>query len=111
LHFDSKHKRYSLGPGALDLAGRVLDDQRAFDLMRDSLENLAVQVEVTSAFWKLTGDARLVLLGYVEGRSLMRIQMTIGQRLPALSGAMGRCYASILELRDDELLAQFQAVR
>src|ERR1700676_5055294 len=44
LHFDRKHKRYSLGPGALDLAGRVLDDQRAYDLMRDSLENLAVQV-------------------------------------------------------------------
>jgi DNA-binding IclR family transcriptional regulator len=111
LHFDRKHKRYSLGPGALDLAGRVLDDQRAFDLMRDSLENLAVQFEVTSAFWKLTADARVVLLGYLEGRSLMRIQLTIGQRLPALSGAMGRCYAAILELREEDLLAQFEAVR
>jgi DNA-binding IclR family transcriptional regulator len=111
LHFDAKHKRYSLGPGALELAGRVLDDQRAYDLMRDSLENLAFQVDVTSAFWKLTSDARLMLLGYVEGRALMRIQMTIGQRLPALSGAMGRCYAAKMQLSQDELLAQFQAVR
>jgi DNA-binding IclR family transcriptional regulator len=111
LHFDRKSKRYSLGPGALDLAGRALSDQRAFSLMRDPLENLAVQVEVTSAFWKLTSDLRLMLLGFVEGRALMRIQMTIGQRLPVLSGAMGRCYAAKLELREDDLLAQFNAIR
>lgn len=111
LHFNESKKTYALGPGALELAGVALDSKNAFDRTRDLLDDIVLRFGVTSAFWRLTDDERLVLVGIVESKGMMRIQMTVGQRIPAFSGAMGRCYAGALKLAEEALRAKFEAVR
>ncbi|MBX3575470.1 MAG: helix-turn-helix domain-containing protein [Mesorhizobium sp.] len=111
LHFDPLKKSYSVGAAAIELAGAASDGERAFARARDFLESSVDQFGVTSAFWRVTNDERLVLEGLVESRTMMRIQMTVGQRIPALSGAMGRCYAATSGLDEGQLFQKFDTVR
>jgi DNA-binding IclR family transcriptional regulator len=111
LHFSESQKRYTLGPGAMELAGVALDGKKAFERVSESLELVTSRFGVTSGFWRVTDDERLVLIGMVDGKALMRIQMTIGQRIPALSGAMGRCYAAASKWSGEKLRQKFDAVR
>jgi DNA-binding IclR family transcriptional regulator len=111
LHFDQAAKVYSIGAAAIELAGIASDGERSFLRARDFLEAVVDTFGVTSAFWRLTDDERLVLNGLVESRAAMRIQMTVGQRIPALSGAMGRCFSAASDLNEDQLFQKFDAVR
>ena len=96
---------------AMELAGAASDGDRAFARARDFMEAVVDSFGVTSAFWRVTNDERLVLEGIVESRTMMRIQMTVGQRIPALSGAMGRCFAASLNIGEDQLFQKFDSVR
>lgn len=111
LIFNEKKKSYELGPGAMELAGVALDNKKAFDRIRDLLDDIAMKFSVTSALWRLTDDERLLLVGIVDSKAMMRIQMTVGQRIPAYSGAMGRCYAAKLDLNEEALRRGFDSVR
>ena len=111
LHFDASRKVYTLGPGAIELAEAASDGERAFSRAREAMERIVSQFSVTSALWQLTGEERLVLKGIAEGRGMMRIQMTVGARIPAMSGAMGRCYAAMSDLDEKQLRKKFKAVR
>lgn len=111
LHFDPKQKVYSLGPGAIELAEAASEGERAVARARETMERVVRQFSVTSALWQLTADERLILRGIAEGRGMMRIQMTVGARIPAMSGAMGRCYAAEHSFEPRLLKKKFGAVR
>lgn len=109
--FDENTKCYSLGCGAAVLARRALDPNNAFVMLRPQLEQFAETHNVAIGFWRLLPRRRMVLAGFVEGHSLMRIQMTLGQRLPMLVGAVGRAFAAELCVPENELKADFERLR
>lgn len=110
VEFDETTKRYALGPGLVTLARQALDPSRAFALARPALERLADRHGVTVALWRLTRE-RLVLLGFADSDLATRIHMTVGQRLPMLVGAGGRCVAARLGLPPQALAAEFPKLR
>lgn len=111
VDFDERSKCYSLGTGAIDLARRALDPMQAFALVRPRLEQVAERLPVAIGFWRGISRSRIVLAGFVEGNSLMRIHMSVGQRVPRLMGAVGRAIAARLELSEADLRAEFALLR
>ena len=100
--FDPADKSYTLGPGAVDLALAALDPEAGFMRTRPVLDGVAREFGVTCGLWRRVGE-RLILLGTAENQDIARIRFMPGQRLPLMSGAMGRCVAAVSGLSDAEL--------
>ena len=100
--FDPVYKNYTLGPGAVDLALAALDPEAGFTRTRRILDDVAREFSVTCGLWRRVGE-RLILLGAAENQDIARIRFTPGQRLPLLSGAMGRCVAAASDMADADL--------
>ena len=106
VDFESDTKLYSISSGFIAIARNALDPEGALDLIRPRLEKLADDWRMTAGFWRLQNN-RIILVGYVAGARTMRIQMIVGQRLPSLIGAVGRCIAASTGLGKQELSAHF----
>jgi len=111
VDFNEQSKEYSLGSGTIRLARRALDPTRAYSMVRTGFENFAIEHDVSVGLWRIVTNRRMVLVGFAEGRSTMRIHMAVGQRLPALVGAVGRAIAARLELSDEQMAAEFDRLR
>lgn len=111
VDFDPTAKTYTLGIGPVALARRALDPESAFSLLRPELERLADRHNVAVSLWRLTRKERFVLLGFADNEMATRIHLTVGQRLPMLGGANGRCAAAYCGLSQDEIARQFAALR
>lgn len=107
LDFDEHTKAYSLGSGAIMLARRALDPLQAFPIVYPRLEKSVGRFPMAIGFWRCLPRERIVLAGFVEGNSAMRIHMSAGQRLPMLMGAVGRAIAAKLEYSEFELRSAF----
>lgn len=110
LRFDADRKTYSLGPAAIDLAIAALDPEAGFQRARTMLEQLARHHGVTAGLWRLSDCRRLTLLGAAESAENVRIRLTTGQRLPMMTGAMGRCIAARSDMADEYLSAQLNSL-
>jgi len=106
VEFDEKSKAYSLGLFPVFLARRALGSEHALELASPLLQAMADEHRCVSALWKLSLD-RLVLLKLFDSRSLVNIHIEVGQRLPSLIGAMGRCVAASQKLDRKVLKAAF----
>lgn len=111
VDFNELTKCYSLGVGVIELARRALDPMRAFSIVHARLEDIADRRAVAIGFWRRTSGSRIVLAGFVEGSSPLRIHMSVGQRLPMLMGAVGRAIAARLDLTDGDLHREFGRLR
>jgi DNA-binding IclR family transcriptional regulator len=111
VDFDVRTKCYTLGSGAIELARRALDPTQAFSLVRERLEQVAESGALAICFWRAIRQSRLVLAGFVEGGSPMRIHMSVGQRMPILVGAVGRAAAAKREFSEAELRTEFAQLR
>ncbi|TNF04550.1 MAG: hypothetical protein EP321_06845 [Sphingomonadales bacterium] len=109
--FDSDTKCYTLGGGAAILASRALDPENIFALLHSELEKFGLAHNVSIGFWRRVADNRIILMGFIETQSLMRIRMSIGQRLPMLVGAVGRAYAAELDLTREQIENEFRKLR
>lgn len=94
LEFDEDGKTYLLASGMIGIARRALDPDGAFELIRSRVEMLAEGWSLTAGLWRNVGRRRIMLVGYAVGSVTMRIHLTVGQRLPLLIGATGRCIAA-----------------
>lgn len=93
------------------MARRALDPVRAFATIAPRLEATAQTYSIAIGLWRLLPNKRMVLTGFAEGSSQMRIHMSVGSRLPILVGAVGRAIAARLDLPEEELREHFQALR
>ncbi|WP_207540192.1 IclR family transcriptional regulator [Sabulicella rubraurantiaca] len=109
--FDAATKAYSPGLGLAELAASALDGVGAMRLVRPHLEALADRFGVTMTLWLRTGPDRVVLIDRAEGSQMVRIHMTIGQRLPLLIGTLGRCMAAHSGLPEEELARRYAQLR
>jgi DNA-binding IclR family transcriptional regulator len=111
LRFDATAKTYSLGPALMRMAQRAQSVDSALALARPQLEAFAARYGVASGLWRLSASQRLVLVAVADSDNATRIHMTVGQRLPMLIGAIGRCVAAHADLPDDVLASGFTALR
>jgi len=111
LMFDPAAKTYAPGLGMAELAAAALDGGGAVRMARPHLEALAQRFGVTMTLWLRAGTDRVVLVDRAEGSAVVRVQMSIGQRLPMLIGALGRCMAAHAGLPQEELARRYAALR
>jgi DNA-binding IclR family transcriptional regulator len=109
--FDPAAKTYAPGAGLAELAVASLDSIDAVRVVRPHLEALADRFGATMTLWLRSGPDRVVLVDRAEGRAMVRIHMNIGQRLPLLIGALGRCIAAHAGLPEAELARHYAALR
>ena len=110
LGFDPVSKRYSLGLGIVELAHGVLNAGYV-PYIHPYLERISTTFGVTALLWQDAGQNRFVLVDKSESNRAIRVQITIGQRFPALIGAFGRCVAAQRGLVRDELRKMFAGLR
>ncbi len=109
--FDPMTKTYAPGLGLAELAVSALDGVGAVRVVRPHLESLADRFGVTMTLWLRAGPDRVLLVDRAEGKAMVRIHMNIGQRLPLLIGALGRCMAAHAGLPEAELSRKYAALR
>lgn len=102
---------YEPGLGLIALASGAIQKSGFRGVVRPHLESLAERFHVTATLWQRLGDDRVILTDYAEGGSPVRIAMSIGQRLPLLVGALGRCMAAHSDLPEARLRALYASLR
>lgn len=111
LLFDPTGKTYRIGPGLLELAHGALGQLRDPKIIRTHLEEVAANYDVTATLWHRSGEDRVVLTDFAETDSAIRVHMDIGQRLPLLTGALGRCFAAQSDLTKQKQRQLYNEVR
>lgn len=110
LIFDDATKTYTLGPGIVDVMREALDPENAFELIRSRVETIATTWRITAGIWRVQGE-RLIAGGHVLSTNGMHIRVNVGQRLPLLAGAAGRCVAAFTGLSIDRIAELFRDSR
>lgn len=108
--FRESDKTYSLGLAVAELATGMIGASY-LDLIRPELERLALNHNMLIALWRVTEDGHIVVIDRAYGEHVVRVDMRIGSRLPALIGAVGRCIAARLDLPTPELRRRFTTLR
>jgi DNA-binding IclR family transcriptional regulator len=110
IDFDPVLKTYTPGAGLYALAPQGSQNS-AFARCSPQFERFAERHAVTIGLWRTTPSQRLLLVGFADSGLATRIHMTVGQRLPLLAGANGRCIASALAMNEAEIAEQFKRLR
>lgn len=111
VSFDPAGKTYMLGPGLVELASGALDQVGYLRLIHPELERFAAQWRVTATLWLRVSRLRVLLVDVSQSESVVQIHMRVGQRLPILVGALGRCMAAHADFGLDELKGMYAALR
>lgn len=109
--FDERTKTYAIGLGFVEMAKGSLEKASFARLARPHLDAIATEFRVTMTLWQRAGRDRVVLVERADNDDAMRVHMSIGQRLPALIGALGRCIAAFDGMEEAEIRARFTELR
>lgn len=88
--FDLTLKKYALGVGIASLARSALDPGDRLDVVKPEMIKVAREFQLVVSCWRRADRKRIVLVDRADPETSIRIYMSIGQRLPVLSGATGR---------------------
>lgn len=110
VSFDKATKTYRIALGVLEFSAPLLGANQA-DLIRPVLEELSAGHSALIGLWKITPSDRIVLVDRVVGVNVVRIDISIGSRLPVFVGAVGRSIAATRNLSRSELEAEFRSLR
>lgn len=104
--FDPNEKSYGIGLGVLEFSVPMLGSNQA-DILRPELERLARERHTLIGLWQITDSERIILVDRVSGARTVRVDISLGSRLPAHVGAVGRCYAALRNHDTAELKRRF----
>ena len=107
--FNPADKTYKLGLAMAELAAGLVGVSHT-ELIRPELERLALNYETLILLWRVTDDNHLVLVDRAHSRTALRVEISIGYRLPILAGAIGRCVAAALPVTATELHRRFASL-
>lgn len=103
---DQATKRYSLGPGAMRLAGVIMERDDLQAVVLPHLERLRAITEETVALHWLVEDARVCVLELIS-RHFIRMTSGTGRRYPIYAGASGKAiFAFLPEKTIDRILEE-----
>jgi DNA-binding IclR family transcriptional regulator len=108
--FEPSTKTYSISLGIMELARGATALGSDLSAVRPLMERIATARNVTLTLWQPVSSSRKVMVYSAVARSAMRIQMTVGQRLPLFIGATGRIFAAFSDISEQELEARFREI-
>lgn len=111
VDFNALSKTYSAGLGLARLVEQLVTQGQRLQLALPLMRELAIEHGVTVTLWRRLGIDRIVLVSSESSLTNMHIDMPAGQRLPILMGASGRLFVARMGLPDDEMRAEFAALR
>jgi IclR family transcriptional regulator, acetate operon repressor len=94
IEFSQTAKTYTIGYGLLHIVHESLSHSRVVPLLAPGMRKLADKFSTAVGLWRITGGERPLLISIAETEASIRIHLTMGQRLPHLAGAVGRCVAA-----------------
>ncbi|WP_340151252.1 IclR family transcriptional regulator [uncultured Sneathiella sp.] len=109
--FDPQSRTYAISFGVLDIALGATALGRDITTIQPLMDRIARDNGVTLTLWQPVEQNRKALILSALARNDIRIQMAIGQRLPILLGATGRCFAAFSKLSDEQLQRRFKEMR
>lgn len=108
--FDGLSKTYTAGIGMTALVEGTFRGGIDIQAVQPKMGRFAREHEVTVTLWRRLGD-RMVLAAIAESSSDYFIRMRLGQRIPMLLGATGRCMAAFGGLEENEFRPRFDEVQ
>lgn len=111
IRIDPGSGGYEPDVGLIALAAGAIRRIGYRGVARAHMEELAQRFQVTVTLWQRQGADRVMLTDYCESESPVRISMSIGQRLPFLVGALGRCIAAFDVIDAKTLRKHYQELR
>jgi DNA-binding IclR family transcriptional regulator len=94
IEFHPLTKTYTIGYGLLDTVRKSLGRSRILTLAAPGMRQLADKYSTAVGLWQINQTGRPLLIWLAENEASIRIHLMIGQRLPPLAGAVGRCVAA-----------------
>jgi DNA-binding IclR family transcriptional regulator len=94
LQVDPQTKQYRLGVGILPLARSLLQHSDVPNLARPKLDELSRRHGVTAIAAEAPNLRRLIVVAIASAPTMVRLQIDVGSRLPALVSSVGRCVAA-----------------
>lgn len=110
VSFDPEAKTYRMGMGLMEFAIPLLGANPT-DVIRPTLQAIAAENRTMIALWQITPNARIVLIDRFTAPNILHAVLAQNSRLPAFSGAIGRCYAATRGLSEAETRRGFETVR
>ncbi|WP_326914743.1 IclR family transcriptional regulator [Sphingopyxis chilensis] len=104
----SKHYRLGTAPSRLFHVDTRLSDWSRW--LEDQMLALANEFETCQGLWEIASE-RAVLIEVADSPLATRIHLSVGQRIPARIGAMGRCIAARQHLGREDLRRNIEELR
>ncbi|WP_083276786.1 IclR family transcriptional regulator [Sphingobium phenoxybenzoativorans] len=108
---ESNQKTYRLGTGLLELAQAVVRRTEFADIARPLLQDIARRFDVTAMATAALDPDHSACVASVSPSHSMSLNVTVGGRVPTLSGAAGRCVAAFSPTPLPELRKRFSRIR
>ncbi len=93
IAFDPGQKAYRLGSGLVELARTVMRQDSFAEFARPHLKEIAETYDVTATATALVDADHMACVALAHPSVSMSLNVTLGGRVPSLSGAAGRCQA------------------
>jgi len=111
VDLDPKTKQYRLGVGLLSVAGALLRKDAMVKLLQPELERLSRSHDVTTMMVKVVSLDQVVVVALHHSTQILRLNVEVGSRYPALISATGRCVAAFVGAPRETLRTRFARLR
>lgn len=108
---DSAQKVYTLGQGLIDLGQFASQSNQFAELSRPYLHDIAMQFNVTATATAVIDNRHSACVVSITPPGSLSLNVTLGGRVPILSGAVGRCIGAYSRMPAAQLQRNFERIR
>jgi DNA-binding IclR family transcriptional regulator len=111
ISYDVGSKTYQLGSGIAELAKSAARLNNFAELAKPRLQAIANRFNMTATATSKIDDQHLALVAFANPPRAISIRVTLGGRVPLLSGAAGRCLAAFGTMSEKQIRQGFAKVK
>lgn len=111
VSYDVNSKTYQLGSGITDLAKSAMRLNDFAELAKPRLQAIANRFSMTATATSKIDDQHLALVAFANPPDSISLNVTLGGRVPLMSGASGRCFAAFGNMTDRQIKQNFAKVK
>lgn len=111
ISYDVNSKTYQLGSGITDLAKSATQLNDFAELAKPRLQAIANRFIMTATATSKIDDQHLALVAFANPPNTISLKVTLGGRVPLVSGASGRCFAAFGNMSDKQIRQNFTKVK
>ncbi|MCR9139943.1 MAG: IclR family transcriptional regulator [Alphaproteobacteria bacterium] len=111
VSYDVSSKTYQLGSGITDLAKSALRLNDFAELAKSRLQTIANRFSMTATATSKIDDQHLALVAFANPPDSISLNVTLGGRVPLMSGASGRCFAAFGNMTERQIKQNFAKVK